>query len=376
MVSEVRENIIPFYLVTGFLGSGKTTFLKEVLAGYSSGKRIAVIQNEFAPTGVDGIELKMTGTGFRLVEINNGSVFCVCLMATFVESLQQVISEYKPEMIFLEASGLADPVNIIELLGREGLNGRVGLANIITIVDAPNFERGRKTLPRFRHQIMIADTVMINKSDLFEDSKTLLYDQIRAMNPFAGIIETAFCKTDLKGLIFEGEINSGSTDSQSKIPGEITTDRSSSEWAVPGEVTADRSSSEKDTADRSSSDEPSQGKISRERSFIQGNDHKAAAAFIGRKSGGRPDINATVLRAHEKLSPEGLRSFIKELQESSPRIKGFINLENGNVMAVQTVFENCEISEINGYDGPTELVAFGRDLTPRYLRNLLRKHSL
>jgi G3E family GTPase len=50
-------------------------------------------------------------------------------------------------VIFLEASGLSDPVNIIELLGREGLNGRVGLANIITIVDAPNFEKGRKTLP-------------------------------------------------------------------------------------------------------------------------------------------------------------------------------------------------------------------------------------
>ena len=347
-IDEVRK--IPFYLVTGFLGSGKTTFLKEVLAGYSSGKRIAVIQNEFAPTGVDGIELKMTGAGFRLVEINNGSVFCVCLMATFVESLQKVISEYKPEMIFLEASGLADPVNIIELLGREGLNDRVGLAHIITIVDAPNFERGRKTLPRFRHQIMIADTVLINKSDVFEGSKALLYDQIRSMNPFAGIIETAYCKTNMKDLILPGENISGSTDFRPENPGDVTTDKSSS-------------------------DEPSPGEISGERSSIPGTVHKAAAAFTGRKPGGRPDINASVLRAHEKLTPEGLRLFIEELQKSSPRIKGFINLENGNVMAVQTVFENCEISEISGYDGPTELVAFGRDLTPRYLRDLLHKHS-
>jgi G3E family GTPase len=365
MVNEVRKNMIPFYLVTGFLGSGKTTFLKEVLAGYSSGKRIAVIQNEFAPTGVDGIELKMTGTGFRLVEINNGSVFCVCLMATFVESLQNLIEEYKPEMIFLEASGLADPVNIIELLGREGLNGRVGLAHIITIVDAPHFEKGRKTLPRFRHQIMIADTVLINKSDVFEGSKALLYDQIRSMNPFAGIIETSYCKADLKGLIFQGENISGSTDSRSEIPGKVTSGRNSFEGTAAAEV----------TTGSNSSDEPSPDKISGERFYTPGAMHKAAAAFTGRKPGGRPDINACVLRAHEKLTPEGLRSFIKELQESSPRIKGFINLENGNVMAVQTVFENCEISEISGYDGPTELVAFGRDLTPRYLRDLLRKHS-
>ncbi len=366
MVNEVRENIIPFYLVTGFLGSGKTTFLKEVLAGYSSGKRIAVIQNEFAPTGVDGIELKMTGTGFRLVEINNGSVFCVCLMATFVESVQNIIKEYRPEMIFLEASGLADPVNIIELLGREGLNGRVGLAHVITIVDAPNFERGRKTLPRFRHQIMIADTVLINKSDIYKGSKALLYDQIRSMNPFAGIIETAYCKTDLKDLIYPGEAITGSTDSRPENSGDVITDKSSSEGGAPGEV----------NTDRRSSDEPSPVKISGAGSSIPGTVHKSAAAFTGRKPGGRPDINACVLRAHEKLSPEGLRSFIKELQESSPRIKGFINLENGNVMAVQTVFEHCEFSEISGYEGPTELVAFGRDLAPRYLRNLLRKHSL
>ncbi|MFO7923558.1 MAG: GTP-binding protein [Bacteroidales bacterium] len=310
MISEGNADIIPFFLVTGFLGSGKTTLLKNIVARYSGDKRIAVIQNEFAPAGVDGIELKMTGTGFRLVEINNGSVFCVCLMATFVESLQNLIEEYRPEMIFLEASGLSDPVNIIELLGREGLNGRVGLANVITIVDAPNFEKGRKTLPRFRHQIMIADTVLLNKSDIFKGSKALLYDQIRSMNPFAGIIETAYCKTDLKSLIFTETM------------------------------------------------------------------HKAAAAFTGRKPGGRPDINACVLRAHEKLTPEGLRSFIKELQESSPRIKGFINLKNGNVMAVQTVFDHCEISPVAGYEGPSELIAFGREITPRYLRDLLRKHSL
>ena len=310
MVSEVKSEVIPFYLITGFLGSGKTTLLKNVLARYSGDKRIAVIQNEFAPTGVDGMDLKMTATDFKLVEINNGSVFCICLMATFVESLQKIIIEYNPEMIFLEASGLADPVNIIELLDREGLNGRVGLGRIITIVDAPNFDRGRKTLPRFRHQIMIADTVIINKTDVYEGSITLLYDHIRDMNPFAGIIETAWCKTDLKNLIFPGE------------------------------------------------------------------GYKAAAAYTGRKPGGRPDINACVLRFHDKLTPKGLKLFIKELQESSPRIKGFINLKNGDVMAVQTVFEHCVISQVSGYEGPSELIAFGRDMTPRYLRDLLRKHSL
>ena len=350
MDNKISADIIPFYLITGFLGSGKTTLLKDILARYSGDKRIAVIQNEFAPTGVDGIDLKMTGAGFRLVEINNGSVFCVCLMATFVESVQSIIEEYRPGMIFLEASGLSDPVNIIELLGKDGLNGRVGLANVITIVDAPNFEKGRKTLPRFRHQIMVADTVLINKSGIFNGDKTLLHGQIRAMNPFATIIETDYCKTDLKGLVFQGENIPESTGSRSENRGEVT-------------------------ANRSSSYEPSQGDISGEGNFILGTGQKAAAAFTGRKPGGRPDINACVLRAHEKVTPEGLRSFIKELQELSPRIKGFINMKNGDVMAVQAVYEHSEISPVAGYEGPSELIAFGRGLTPRYLRDLLRKHS-
>ena len=337
MDNEVNAEIIPFYLVTGFLGSGKTTLLKNIVSGYSGEKRIAVIQNEFAPAGIDGAELKMTGASFRLVEINNGSVFCVCLMATFVESVQNIIDEYRPDMIFLEASGLSDPVNIIELLGKEGLNGRVGLANVITIVDAPNFEKGRKILPRFRHQIMIADTILINKTDIYKGNKTLLHDQIREMNPFAGIIETAWCKTDMKSFISES----------------------------CGEVTADRSLSAG----------PSPETISGGENIIPGTLHKAAAAFSGRKPGERPDINACVVRTHQKLTPEGLRSFIKVLQESSPRIKGFMNLENGDVMAVHSVFDQCDIIRVSGYSGPSEIIAFGRDLTPRFLRDLFRKYS-
>jgi G3E family GTPase len=341
---------IPIYLVTGFLGSGKTTFLKNVLDRYSGDKRIAVIQNEFAAQGVDGAELKLTGYGFKLVEINNGSVFCVCQMTTFVESLKKVIEEYIPQMIFLEASGLADPINIIELLGRDGIKDRVGLAHIITIVDAPNFEKGMKMLPRFRHQIMIADSVIVNKSDIFTGDRSFLFDAVRNLNPFADVIETAYCKTDMESLIFPEKDNADSTEYLAEYPGAVT---------FEGKFSGRHSS----------------GNDSGEGNIFSGSRHKAAVAFTGRKSGGRPDIHACVLRAHENLTHEGLRSFIKELQESSPRIKGFFNLKDGNIMGVQTVFEHCEIKYVTGYEGPSEIIAFGKELTVRYLRDLLRKYS-
>ena len=113
--------ITDLILISGFLGSGKTTLLKNLLSLHK-GKRIAVIQNEFAPSGVDGKELQLTDTSFKLVEINNGSVFCVCLLSNFIENITKLITEYNPEIIYLEASGISDPISICELLNNEAIN--------------------------------------------------------------------------------------------------------------------------------------------------------------------------------------------------------------------------------------------------------------
>lgn len=305
--------MVSFYLVTGFLGSGKTTFLKNILSDYSDSNRIAIIQNEFASSGTDGIELKMTGHDFRLVEVNNGSVFCVCKMGSFIQSLEKLINEYKPEIVILESSGLSDPVNIIELLRREEIKDNIRLGNIFSIADATNFEKYIDTLPRFKHQIMIADSIILNKLDIFHKEISRITEKIKNINPFAEIIETSYCKTDLKRFFNFDKNHPGST-------------------------------------------------------------HEAASAFSGKESGGRPDINACVLRVHDKMEMQNLQLFIKELQKSSPRIKGYINLANNKVMAVQTVYENFEIKEITGYTGPTELIVFQENLTPGILRNLFKKY--
>jgi len=194
-----------FFLITGFLGSGKTTFLKYILNTIGEKHRIVIIQNEFAPTGVDGKELQNTGKDFTLVEINNGSVFCVCQLSTFVSTMEKLLEKYDPEMVFLEASGISDPVNILELLQYGILREKLILKHIYAIADASLFFREINMLERFRHQLMIADNIILNKTDLCKDDTGKIEKEIRKLNPFATIIKTIYCETPLPGIMREQE---------------------------------------------------------------------------------------------------------------------------------------------------------------------------
>lgn len=186
--------MVSFNLITGFLGSGKTTLLSNLLSELSVEKRIAVIQNEFAASGIDGKELLKDNQGFRLLEINNGSVFCVCQLSNFVKTVRKLIDEYHPEIIFLEASGLADPISIIELLQTDTLKDKLTLDKSICLVDALNFFKGLSSLVRFKHQLMVADKVVINKIDLFEGDIEDIIAAIVELNPYADISFTTYAQ--------------------------------------------------------------------------------------------------------------------------------------------------------------------------------------
>ena len=301
--------MIPFYLITGFLGSGKTTLLKNILREYAGTRRIAIIQNEFAAAGTDGKELELTGYGFRLVEVNNGSVFCVCMLGNFAASVEKVIDEYAPELIFLEASGLSDPINILELLQDGMIREKVQLAEIITIVDVQNFDRALKLLTRSRHQVMVADRVLINKTDLFLEGVEAVRKSIEEINPFAAVVATSYCRLDAEMYLPEAGV-----------------------------------------------------------------EHRASAFFGKKVSEGRPDVKTSVLRINRKISPEGIGAFVAEMQDTCPRIKGYVNASDGNVYMIQSVFDSFEQYVVEGYTGPSEIIAFGRDLTPKLLREKFLKH--
>ena len=183
---------IPFYLVTGFLGSGKTTLIKQFIGRYADSKRIAVIQNEFAEMNIDSRELRQTGKSFELLEMNNGSVFCVCLLGSFIHSLADFIHQHQPDLIILEASGLSDPISISQIISAPALRNLIWLAHTYTVVDALNFQKTIERVSRNTHQIRVADTIVLNKCDLSADSLFNIRGKLLIINPFAKIVETSF----------------------------------------------------------------------------------------------------------------------------------------------------------------------------------------
>ena len=193
---------IPLNLINGFLGSGKTTFLLHYLDTFARGRKIGVIQNEFSPAGIDGELITRQGKAYQLLEVNNGSVFCVCLLGGFIKSLSSFIDDYAPDEIIMEASGMSDPVSIGQIFQSPMLKNKVFLGYSWTIVDAQNFHKVTSIRSRLEHQIRIADTVVVNKRDLVGSDIETVISAVKKINPFAVVERSSFAR-----IRFDGQKN-------------------------------------------------------------------------------------------------------------------------------------------------------------------------
>lgn len=150
------------YLITGFLGAGKTTFLHK-FAGLFPDRKIALVINEFGAAGVDGALLQ--DLKVQLTEINNGSIFCACKLEQFEDAIRRIMDANRPELIFVEASGLSDPTAVRGIF-RPGAFPDLEYAGAICLVDAVRFHKVYQTARVCRMQLAISDLVLINKADL------------------------------------------------------------------------------------------------------------------------------------------------------------------------------------------------------------------
>lgn len=186
--------MIPIIIFTGYLGAGKTSSLNSLLkTDWIKQKKVALIINEFGNLGVDG---KLVEPGeYAKYEINRGSIFCICTKTDFVKYLTEISEEIKPELIIIEATGIAETRDIESFIKEPHLKGRFKVQMNICILDAVNFT---KTAPFFKpvtSQLRWADCVIINKTDLVESSEVERLKEVAAeYNRQAKILTAQFGK--------------------------------------------------------------------------------------------------------------------------------------------------------------------------------------
>ena len=183
------------YVLTGFLGSGKTTVLLNLLEDLK-GHRIGVIQNEFGKLGIDGTILR--NGDIQMVEINRGSIFCSCLKLNFVQALSEMAKQ-DFEYLFVESSGWGDPSNVQEILGavKTVSDKEYDFKGVICFVDAVNFLEQVKDEETTYRQLKHCNLAVITKTDLAsEDLIQKVEEKIREINPVCEVLMSAKGKMD------------------------------------------------------------------------------------------------------------------------------------------------------------------------------------
>ncbi len=204
-MSEV-DTRVPVTVVTGFLGSGKTTLVNYILSE-NHGKRIAVIENEFGEIGID--DALVIDAEEEIFEMNNGCICCT-VRGDLIRILGTLMKRRdKFDYILVETTGLADPAPVAQtFFVDEEIRTQLRLDAIVTVVDAKHlaihlFEEKEEGIENEAlEQLAFADRVLINKVDLVNEEELLLVEkQIRSINAGASLVRTQMSKVDLDWVL-------------------------------------------------------------------------------------------------------------------------------------------------------------------------------
>ncbi|MCL2534811.1 MAG: GTP-binding protein [Nocardiaceae bacterium] len=200
MLRKRSPRSVPVVVVAGFLGSGKTTLLNHLLRN-NGGTRIGVIVNDFGSVNIDS--MMVAGQVDSMMALSNGCMCCavdVSDMDAMLDRLAHRTSEI--DVIVVEASGLAEPRNMIRLvLGSE--NPYITYGGLVVLVDGAEYQNSRQRHPELDQHIALADLVVLNKTDrIGEHDHDILLSDVCRINPRAAVVSTVQGRVD-PGLLFD-----------------------------------------------------------------------------------------------------------------------------------------------------------------------------
>lgn len=190
------------YLLSGFLGSGKTTLLKRLLEDEKKkNRKVAVMMNELGKVSIDS---NIVEEDVALKELLGGCI-CCSIQDKLEAQLQTLLWNEKPEVIYIETTGVAHPVEVLDAILSPNLADRFIIKGVVTIIDGERWLARHSLSPQLQQllleQVKHADFIIINKADTLSDSdQSKLTFEVQGINPNASCLLTTFSKVAIEQI--------------------------------------------------------------------------------------------------------------------------------------------------------------------------------
>ena len=193
-------------IISGFLGAGKTTFIKELISKVYSGEKMVLIENEFGEIGVDS--RFMQDAGIEVTEMNSGCICCT-LVGDFARALKQVVDTYHPDRIIIEPSGVGKLSDVAKAVSDMQEDAQIEVDSLITVVDGKKAKMYMKNFGEFfDNQIEYANTIVLSRTQMMDEVKLKeCIELLREKNEEAAIVTTEWDK--LSGDMIKAALEQG-----------------------------------------------------------------------------------------------------------------------------------------------------------------------
>ena len=195
------SDITNVYLITGFLGSGKTTFLNRIIQRFPKDKKLMILMNEFGEIGVDGACIETDD--LPMMEISKGSIFCVCVKTDFIKGLYEISQTVAPDVLIIESTGVANPSDLKRDLKLPLFKNRFQFKEQFCVIDARNFLEAYEVYTSLEKQIASSTLFLINKIDqASRETIDQIKEIIRSLHPDPEFFETTYADIPVERFFF------------------------------------------------------------------------------------------------------------------------------------------------------------------------------
>lgn len=209
------DQVTNVVLLTGFLGSGKTTLLNRLMAAVPKDLKVLILMNEFGEIGIDGA--LVTDEDADILEVSRGSIFCICVKTDFIKSLHRIANDVRPDLLLIEATGVANPQDIKQDLALPIFGNRFRFLEQVCVIDVESFETAYQVYASVEKQLASSTLFILNKVDLVHpDTVARIREMIRAHNPNPVFLEAVRCDVPLGRIV--GRLAPSARASQAREP--------------------------------------------------------------------------------------------------------------------------------------------------------------